>query len=431
MRLIALLAVLGSTYASFDCDAGCSTAYDPVCGVDGTTFANECLAFCQKIAVASAGACGTKKSTGLAALQKKPKSVKEDGLVTLADMNRFAEEGFVFKSMQYLVAPKAHKLELSTAALRQPTDQELVEQRITRQGLLYVASSERKGKPDGKTVAGAAAAMLADNDDSTEGSSGILGNDRRLRGANRDLHVYGTDDRTEITKTTTMPYRTIGQIDAGVGSELKGTCSGALVSKSSVLTARHCVQDTETGEYYDLLDFSPGRYYSAEIADYINPYGTYEWAFRSSFVYQPDPEDVNSWTELDVAVITYSPGADGYLPGERLGYMGMSSVCKNRAAVTTTGYPGDKLVGSMWNAGTCKPYKEQCGSNFMITTCDIAGGQSGSPVYTAKNYVYGVVSFAHTPAEGESTTFPNSYNAFNMITPGKFKYIKKWARITK
>eukprot|EP00953_Heterococcus_sp_UTEX-ZZ885_P011794 6815-Heterococcus_DN1.PRE.4 len=333
--------------------------------------------------------------------------------------------------MQYLVAPKAHNLKLTTAALRQPTDQELVEQRITRQGLLYVASSERKGKPDGKPVAGAAAAMLADDDDSTEGSSGILGNARRLRGADRDLHVYGTDDRTEITTTTTMPYRTIGQIDAGVGSEYESRCSGALVSKSSILTARHCVQDTETGEYYDLLDFSPGRYYSVEAGGYINPYGTYEWAYRSSFVYKPDPEDVNSWTELDVAVITYSPDADGYLPGERLGYMGMSSVCKGRAAVTTTGYPGDKLDGSMWNAGTCKPYKEQCGSNFMISTCDIAGGQSGSPVYTAKNYVYGVVSYDHMPAEGEPTNFPNSYNAFNMITPAKFKYIKKWARITK
>eukprot|EP00953_Heterococcus_sp_UTEX-ZZ885_P028738 15319-Heterococcus_DN1.PRE.2 len=358
MRLIALLAVLGATYASFDCDAGCSTAYDPVCGVDGTTFANECLAFCQKIAVASTGACGSKKSTGLAALQKKPEAVREDGIVTLADMNRFAGDGFVFKSMQYLVAPKAgfnHKR--PTAALHQPTDLELVEQRITRQGLLYVASSERKGKPDGKTVAGAAA-MLAEDDDSTEGSSGTLGNDRRLRGANRDLYVYGKDERKQVAKTTVLPYRAIGQIDVGVGSEYLGTCSGALVSKDSILTARHCVQDTETGDFYDLLDFSPGRYYTAKSDEYTSPYGTYEWTYVSNFVYKVDPDEPDSWAELDVAVITYGPDAEGVLPGAKLGYLGMTSLCKKRGALTTSGYPGDKPDGAQWNSGTCKPYKE-------------------------------------------------------------------------
>jgi Kazal-type serine protease inhibitor domain len=68
MRLIALLAALGAlpgtASAVFDCDAGCSTVYDPVCGANGTTFANECLAFCQNIAVASAGACGSKSTRG-------------------------------------------------------------------------------------------------------------------------------------------------------------------------------------------------------------------------------------------------------------------------------------------------------------------------------------------------------------------------------
>jgi V8-like Glu-specific endopeptidase len=223
MRLTALLAVLGTTYATIDCNAGCSTAYDPVCGADGTTFVNECLAFCQNIAVASAGACGSKSTRGLAGEKQqesvKPASVREDGVVTVADMNRFADEGFVCKGMHHLIASTPRHLkskEPSNAELlaaERPFGRKgLVGVRITKEGLLYESSSK---SPPGS------------------GSSAPIPNTggRRLRGA-RDLDILGKDERREVTGTSAFPNSAIGQIDVEVvGTSSEIVCSGALVSK--------------------------------------------------------------------------------------------------------------------------------------------------------------------------------------------------------
>jgi hypothetical protein len=37
----------GSATATFDCDAGCDLKKNKVCGDDGFTYYNECLAYCQ------------------------------------------------------------------------------------------------------------------------------------------------------------------------------------------------------------------------------------------------------------------------------------------------------------------------------------------------------------------------------------------------
>jgi V8-like Glu-specific endopeptidase len=228
-----------------------------------------------------------------------------------------------------------------------------------------------------------------------------------------------------------------------------GLCDSvqSVVSKSSILTARHCVIGQNETSFYDLLDFSPRRHVDAAGAT-VNPAGTYNWTYVSTFLWQPDPEESEAvelarFVELDIAVITYGPDAEGLLPGEKLGHLTMSSQCKKRPAVTTAGYPGDlaeslNIPGSQWQSGLCKSYKENCNEGLMITDCDIYGGQSGSPVYAAASAksdtaatasVYRVVSFG-TFASADAFQYPEAYNAFNMITPHELLYLEQWAGLT-
>jgi hypothetical protein len=172
------------------------------------------------------------------------------------------------------------------------------------------------------------------------------------------------------------------------------------------------VLDPETGSFYDLLQFSPGRYVDTD-GNIVDPVGLYDWTYISTFLWQPALEHSFEFFDLDIAVITYGPDADGALPGQK------------RPAVTTTGYPGDKPSGSQWQDPVCKSYKEDCSEGLMITDCDVFHGQSGSPVY-AKDTVYGVVSFGITDAAG-TEVFPASFNGFNMITPHKLLYLNQWA----
>lgn len=65
--------------------------------------------------------------------------------------------------------------------------------------------------------------------------------------------VYGADGRTRVTNTTAYPYRAEVAISSSVGR-----CSGSLVAPTVVITAAHCMVDSN-GDWATSVHIWPGR----------------------------------------------------------------------------------------------------------------------------------------------------------------------------
>jgi glutamyl endopeptidase len=210
--------------------------------------------------------------------------------------------------------------------------------------------------------------------------------------------VIGQDTRTQITATTTYPYRVIGRIAVG--------CTGTLVGPRHVLTAGHCVYNIDTDKWYSNLDFSPGQNGASK------PYGTISWKRALS---------VKGWTtshlrDYDYAMIILNQdigNSNGWL-----GYGWQNPMPAHN--VNINGYPGDKQpAGSMWHS-FCQL---QIIQDFRLYyACDTFGGESGSAVYVYKSAdqsrtIYGIHAY------GVDST---GLNGATRITQSVFDKIKEW-----
>ncbi|KAK4216754.1 trypsin-like cysteine/serine peptidase domain-containing protein [Rhypophila decipiens] len=205
--------------------------------------------------------------------------------------------------------------------------------------------------------------------------------------------IIGPDNRVLWTSTD-YPYSAIGRV-----SLTGAVCSGSMVGRRLVATAKHCqIPAGGSGR------FAPS-YYDGERLGGSNVVAVISMAQGSGSCNQKE----------DWAIFVLADPI-----GDQTGYLGAKVIdCdaqKNRAMFFHQGYPGDK--------GASRPYRQEAISVSRCADCEPGGpletdadavpGQSGGPLWLFENgsrFVYGVASGTSSIGTG----FASGANFVNAI----------------
>lgn len=196
-----------------------------------------------------------------------------------------------------------------------------------------------------------------------------------------DGSVFGTDNRSKITATTSYPYRTKGFMRFQLSNGSWAGCSGTMISDIHFLTAGHCVHD---GNYATQAYVTLGQNGS------YRPYGearALNFTTNTAWTGSSDPNHDWAVVRLDRQI------------GDNTGWMGWAYYGNNSTYngmnVKIGGYPAD--LASSWSSfssGGQRVEHWQSQGNMVTPTAgqlkyngtlDTSGGMSGSGVMQKKS----------------------------------------------
>ena len=233
--------------------------------------------------------------------------------------------------------------------------------------------------------------------------------------------VVGDDTRVAVIDTTGFPARAIVQIIFDTSDGSRGFCTGAMISKDTVLTAGHCVHSgTVSGMPYKNFQVTPGRNLGAA------PFGSClgkEAFVLSGWTTAPTPKESSDY---DLGAIKLNCSL-----GDVTGWVGVRVLADGEVGLKTTveGYAADRPPpGRQWVSEDQLRFLWAYKGFYQN---DTFGGTSGAPVFATgtNNLIIGV----HTNGVcGPETGCQNwgepwtSNNAFTRLTQERLARIQEW-----